>query len=108
MMSGVSATNSRIFASILVSVLVHRVSICIFRPVTQPDCADLQERPDPGLNFRIVRGCRQEHADAPHALALLRAHRDWPGHRRAADQRDELVVSYSITSSARALSKYGH
>ncbi|MGB3658984.1 MAG: hypothetical protein WBA14_13765, partial [Pseudolabrys sp.] len=26
----------------------------------------LQERPDPGLKFRIVRGCGQEHADAPH------------------------------------------
>src|SRR4029079_19012794 len=29
--------------------------------------------PDAGLKFRIVRGCGQEHADTPDALALLRA-----------------------------------
>jgi len=33
----------------------------------------LQERPDAGLEFRIVRGCGQEHADAPHALRWLGA-----------------------------------
>jgi len=38
----------------------------------------LQERPDPGLKFRIVRGCRQQHADPPHPLALLRARRQRP------------------------------
>jgi hypothetical protein len=38
----------------------------------------LQERPDAGLCFRIVRGEWQEHADAPHALALLRARRERP------------------------------
>ena len=38
----------------------------------------LQERPDPGLKFRIVRGCGQEHADAPHPLGLLRARRERP------------------------------
>ena len=32
----------------------------------------LLERPDAGLIFRIVRGCGQEHADATHALGLLR------------------------------------
>ena len=31
----------------------------------------LQERPDAGLEFHIVRGCGQEYADAPHTLALL-------------------------------------
>jgi hypothetical protein len=35
----------------------------------------LQERPDPGLKFRIVRGCGQEHADVANPLALLRARR---------------------------------
>jgi hypothetical protein len=42
----------------------------------------LQERPDPGLKFGIVRGCRQQHADASHPLALLRAPRaaTWPRH----------------------------
>ena len=38
----------------------------------------LQERPEAGLKFRIVRGCGQEHADAPHPLGLLRAHRERP------------------------------
>ena len=51
----------------------------------------LQERPDAGLKFRIVRGCGQEHADAPHPLGLLRARRERPRRRRAAEQRDELA-----------------
>src|SRR5262245_15873860 len=38
--------------------------------------------------------------DAPHALALLRARRERPGYRRAAEQRDELAPLHSITSSA--------
>ena len=29
----------------------------------------LQERSDPGLKLRIVRGCGQEYADAAHALS---------------------------------------
>jgi hypothetical protein len=33
----------------------------------------LQERPEPVLKYRIVRGCGQEHADAPHPLGLLPA-----------------------------------
>jgi hypothetical protein len=40
----------------------------------------LEERPEPGLPFRIIRDCGQEHADAPHALALLRAR--YQRHRR--------------------------
>jgi hypothetical protein len=50
----------------------------------------LQERPDAGLKFRIVRGYGQEHLDASHPLALLRARRNRPT-RRAAEQRDELA-----------------
>jgi hypothetical protein len=34
----------------------------------------LQERPEAGLPYRIVRGCGQEHADPPHPLALLLRH----------------------------------
>jgi hypothetical protein len=41
----------------------------------------LQERSDPGLKFRVVRGCGQDDADAPHPLALLRARRQRPSHR---------------------------
>jgi hypothetical protein len=39
---------------------------------------------DAGLPFRIVRGCGQEHADAPHPLALLRARGKRPRRGRAA------------------------
>jgi len=35
------------------------------------------------LNFRIVRGCRQQYADAPHPIALLRARRERPRCRAA-------------------------
>jgi len=45
---------------------------------------------------------RHQHADPPHALALLRARRERPRDRRAAEQRDELAtLDHSITSSAR-------
>jgi hypothetical protein len=33
----------------------------------------------------------QQHADPPHALALLRARRELPRRRRAAEKRDELA-----------------
>ena len=42
----------------------------------------LQECSDPGLKFRIVRSCGQDYANAPHALALLRARRERPRRRR--------------------------
>ena len=88
MTSGASATNSaaclRISAA---SAVAQRVSIRTLRPMVQPNCCQpLQERRDAGLTFRIVRGCGQEHADAPHALGLLRARRERPAppRRRAA------------------------
>ena len=59
----------------------------------------LQERPEAGLPYRIVRGCGQEHADPPHPLRLLRSRRERP-RRCAAEQRDELPALHSITSSA--------
>src|SRR5262249_79639 len=61
----------------------------------------LQEGSEPCLVMRIVRRCGEEHADAPHPLALLRARSDGPRDRRAAEQRDELPPSHSISSSAR-------
>src|SRR5262245_17344332 len=67
----------------------------------------LQERPDAGLIFRIVRGCGQEYADAPHPLALLRTRRE-RARGRAAEQRDELAPLHSITSSARPSSGSGN
>ena len=43
-----------------------------------------------------------EHADAP-----LRARRERPRRRRAAEQRDEIAALHSITSSAVAMSVGG-
>src|SRR5262249_47501124 len=62
----------------------------------------LQECREASLALRIV--CRQahEHADAPHALPLLRARRGRPSCSRAAEERDELAPLHSITSSASA------
>jgi hypothetical protein len=38
------------------------------------------------LSFRIIGGEIHEHADAPHALALLRARRKRPRNRCAAER----------------------
>ena len=67
----------------------------------------LQERPDANLEFRIIRSSRQKYPDAARGLALLRARRERPRRRRAAEQRDELAPLHSITSSARASSEGG-
>src|SRR5262249_22836537 len=40
--------------------------------------------------------------DPGHSRRLLRACREWPRCRRAAEKRDELAPPHSITSSARA------
>jgi hypothetical protein len=44
----------------------------------------LLECRDAGLNVPSFRSCAMEHADAPHAVCLLRAHRERPSCRRAA------------------------
>ena len=41
------------------------------------------ERREAGLKFRIVRGCGQEHADPPNALALLPPRHHRPRSRSA-------------------------
>ena len=51
----------------------------------------LQERRYSGLPFRIVLGQVRKHADATHSLRLLRARRERPCRRRAAEQRDEVA-----------------
>src|SRR5262249_32077788 len=62
----------------------------------------LRERRDDRLRQGIVFVGPHEHADAPHAVALLRARRDRPC-RRAAEERDEVApLNHSITSSARS------
>ena len=54
---------------------------------------NLPERLGAELFFRIVLGLEHQHADAPHPLPLLRARRERPRHRRAAEKRDELTPS---------------
>src|SRR5262249_49208908 len=58
------------------------------------------------LSVRIVR-TEPYYGDAPHSLALLRARRERPRGRRAAEQRDKIAALHSITSSARASSVGG-
>src|SRR5262249_20535737 len=67
----------------------------------------LVKRCEASQRFGVVRGEVHEHADAPYALALLRARRERPRGRRAAKQRDELAPPHSIASSARASSVGG-
>src|SRR5262249_15454923 len=53
-------------------------------------------------------GVGHEYADAPHFLALLRARRERPRHRRTAQKRDEVAPSHhSINSSARSKNASG-
>src|SRR5262249_46399292 len=59
------------------------------------------------LRFRVCRRQRHQYSDPAHASALLRARRNRPRRRRAAEQRDELATLHSITSSARASSAGG-
>jgi hypothetical protein len=59
----------------------------------------LRERRVDELPPWIVFVERHEHADAPHAVALLRLRQHRP-HRRAPETGDELSSSHSITSSA--------
>jgi hypothetical protein len=57
----------------------------------------LSERKDHSLAHGIVFIVRHEHADAPYAVALLRARSQRASHR-AAEERDELAPpNHSIT-----------
>src|SRR5262249_16097630 len=59
-----------------------------------------------GPRIPVQRRARPQKADG-RELRLLRARRERPRHRRAAEQRDELAPLHSITSSARARSVGG-
>ena len=61
----------------------------------------LHERPDAGLPFRIVRGRGHQHADAPHALGLLRARRERPRDCPAAKHREIRDVAWPPPSPRR-------
>ena len=49
----------------------------------------VQKCSDAGSLLRIVLSEGNEHADAPHALRLLRARRERPRHRRTADKTEK-------------------
>ena len=105
MTSGASATNSAAYLRMSVGIARAPASIDAHVAAVGPAqlLQPLQERRDAGL--RIADRPRREldeHADAPHPLALLRARRERPRRRRTAEKRDELAPPHSITSSARA------
>src|SRR5262249_53155180 len=76
------------------------LNVAVFHP--SKSFKSLPNPGDAGLHFGIVLGrCMQEHAAPyPYPLALLRAPHERPRYRCAAEQRDELAASHSITSSA--------
>src|SRR5262245_36603667 len=101
MTSGASAPSSAECLRISVMLgVAQRVSIRRFCPMPQPNGQPLQERSEAGLPYRIVGECRQEHADAPYPLALLRVRHERP-YRRAADQRDELASPHVCSPQPR-------
>src|SRR5262249_22477897 len=62
----------------------------------------LPEPCSPELSFPIVLGVKHQHANPPHAPRLLRARRERPRNRRAANKSEEFPPrnNHSITSSA--------
>ena len=67
-----------------------RVEAHIAADIPAQERQRLHECSEADLKFRIVRGSRKQHTDAPHPLALLRPRRERPRCRRAAEQPDEL------------------
>ena len=93
MTSGASATNSAAYLRcVSASAPPQRVSIRTLRPSVQPNCCspcrNAARRACPSGSSAASA---HEHADAPHALALLRACRERPHGRRAAEKRNELA-----------------
>ena len=52
------------------------------------------ERGNVGLSLRVALGIRHKSTDPSHDVSLLRARRERPRSRRAAEQRDELASSH--------------
>src|SRR5262245_27723500 len=67
----------------------------------------VQECRNVALPLPIILGETHQNANPQAAPRLLRPRRDRPRCRRAAEQRDELASSHSITSSARPCSVSG-
>jgi hypothetical protein len=51
----------------------------------------LQQRRNASLRYWTILILRDEHADTPHALVLLRARRERPRRRRAAEERSAAI-----------------
>src|SRR5262249_32752630 len=60
----------------------------------------LQECREASLSLRIFRGEIHQHADAAHALTLLRAGRERPRRNRASKHFDEVAPSHAAPSGA--------
>src|SRR6476659_5988606 len=79
-------------------------SDCTFSPSKLLET--LSEGCDVGLRQWVIFGEAHKHTDTRHALTMLRARRERPRRRCAAEKRDELTAAaHSITSSARASSE---
>src|SRR5262245_9417210 len=59
----------------------------------------LMESADEGVKSLIIGSRGQQDADPTHALWLLRARRERPSGRRAADERDDLAPSHKLPSA---------
>src|SRR5262249_38749351 len=91
----------------------EKIELCAERLSISASVRSIRPRPitqHAPLRYQIVRRETHEYADAPHPL-LLRARRERPRCRRAAEQRDERAPlhlrGHSMTSSAIASSPGG-
>src|SRR5262249_12903457 len=68
----------------------------------------LKERRKAILGVPIVRSRGHQHADAPYPIALLRARRERPRCRRAAEQRHELASFQWLMSPVLPIGRIAH
>jgi hypothetical protein len=97
------------FANVLIvsaSAALQRSSIRRLLPSVHPNFASAVRTPR-AKTARLNRSPHRPHADQPHRAGGLRARRERPCDCRTAEKRDELALSHSITSSARARSVGG-
>src|SRR5262249_42494284 len=101
MMSGCKPTNSLPERSYSIAVIAGPMKAHPHVAAIAPTQArkPLSECREASLLLGIAFVARHEHADPPHAVALLRARRERPS-RRAPNERDErAAVGHSITTS---------
>ena len=83
----------------------QRTSIATVRPSIQPSSRSRCTKA--ATHGLAAEGVPDQKPDGRQLCRLLRARRERPRRRRAAEQRDELAAVHSITSSARASSDGG-